>query len=764
MRNRMNKRIALFLSALLLTCVTSEAKYGGGSGTSSDPYLINDINTLIQLSKSPGHWDKCYRFSADIDMAEDTNNEFKIIGGFVVNRPRDIKVDSNEKKVYWADDTFSCIYRTDTDGGNMETVISKEIALPVSIDLDVKAKRIYWSNFRNKSIQRADLNGSNVETVVSSNVNNPYGIALDTTRGRIYWVEPYDNQIRSTNLDGMDLRIINGPRFSWGIAIDEINGFIYWSESGRIVRSNLDGTSPKVVVSNISHPYGIALDISAGKIYWAQFEGVYYANLDGSNIVNLAHFSLDYMYNIGLGFSGPDVYWTNLSLIFKLNSSTNYFIKNWTTGSFDGDGHKISNLNLKVDSDSMVGFLGMMGTNGECKNIVLVEPNITALASYCVGSLAGSSRNITNCAVLGGNIRGSENVGGLVGRTSGTIKNCSTTAVNVSGNTSVGALVGTIDGMYAGTIEECRSDGNVFGNSQVGGLMGDSGGYVRNCYSTANVSGNSAVGGFIGFGWGSVENSYSQGRVTGTTDTGGFLGKNQGVVSNCFWDIETSGQASSAGAATGKTTAEMKTQNTLESAGWDFNTPVWVMWDGHEYPWLAWEHQPVEVNGISVVERNRVGRTMFRYVCRLGLKSTRSINIWDVNAELTNVPENVTIVDGNVGCAFIEPFGTAESNDTFEIEVDRSTLIEPAEMTWHISYSYDDGTGRTIYETATSTTIFEQTADITGDGKVNIDDLALLVSKWLWQGQPGEIIQDIYQDGRVDLLDLCELATNWAGQ
>jgi len=40
----------------------------------------------------------------------------------------------------------------------------------------------------------------------------------------------------------------------------------------------------------------------------------------------------------------------------------------------------------------------------------------------------------------------------------------------------------------------------------------------------------------------------------------------------------------------------------------------------------------------------------------------------------------------------------------------------------------------------------------------------LLVSKWLWQGQPGEIIQDIHQDGRVDLLDLCELATNWAGQ
>jgi len=62
--------------------------------------------------------------------------------------------------------------------------------------------------------------------------------------------------------------------------------------------------------------------------------------------------------------------------------------------------------------------------------------------------------------------------------------------------------------------------------------------------------------------------------------------------------MKTSNQITSAG-GTGLTTAEMQTATTFLEAGWDFvdeteNGPndVWKMWDGYDYPRLAWEPGP----------------------------------------------------------------------------------------------------------------------------------------------------------------------------
>jgi len=69
-----------------------------------------------------------------------------------------------------------------------------------------------------------------------------------------------------------------------------------------------------------------------------------------------------------------------------------------------------------------------------------------------------------------------------------------------------------------------------------------------------------------------------------------------GTVSNSFWDIQTSGQTTSAG-GTGKTTAEMK--NIATFAGWNIvsvgdpgtrNTAyTWNIVDGETYPFLSWQ-------------------------------------------------------------------------------------------------------------------------------------------------------------------------------
>ena len=54
-------------------------------------------------------------------------------------------------------------------------------------------------------------------------------------------------------------------------------------------------------------------------------------------------------------------------------------------------------------------------------------------------------------------------------------------------------------------------------------------------------------------------------------------------ITNCFWDTETSGQTTSAGGGTGKTTYEMSQQATF--TGWDF-TSIWSIDEGSSYPYF----------------------------------------------------------------------------------------------------------------------------------------------------------------------------------
>jgi hypothetical protein len=130
----------------------------------------------------------------------------------------------------------------------------------------------------------------------------------------------------------------------------------------------------------------------------------------------------------------------------------------------------------------------------------------------------------------------------------------------------------------------------------VGGLVGFHRGAITNCYSDANVHGGSQVGGLVGSHEGTISNCCSSGSVAGDLAAGGLVGAGlaEGTVAS-FWDVETSGQITSAG-GTGKTTAEMQTAGTFLEAGWDFvgetdngTENIWRILEGRDYPRLSWE-------------------------------------------------------------------------------------------------------------------------------------------------------------------------------
>jgi hypothetical protein len=190
---------------------------------------------------------------------------------------------------------------------------------------------------------------------------------------------------------------------------------------------------------------------------------------------------------------------------------------------------------------------------------------------------------------------------GLFGYTAtgAVLESVGVTLANITGSTNVGGLVGNA---YEATVRNCYSTGRIAGTAAIGGLLGDAYSTVlTNSYSMAEATGSHQVGGLAGNGYSAtISYCFSAGRVAGTSAVGGLLGgAYASTVDSCCWDIETSGQDTSAG-GTGKTSAEMKLYETFSRAGWDFmletangSADIWGMdyyaHYNHGYPFLAWQ-------------------------------------------------------------------------------------------------------------------------------------------------------------------------------
>ena len=229
-------------------------------------------------------------------------------------------------------------------------------------------------------------------------------------------------------------------------------------------------------------------------------------------------------------------------------------------GSFDGNNFVISGLYINRPEMAYVGLFG--NSEGDLRRVKLINSEV--IGGTYVGCLTGSEgyREISDCSVdcL---VIGSDSVGGLAGNNNGIILNS-------------------------------YSDGFVFGRV-AGGLVGiNYYGTIKDSYSLADVNGYRGVGGLVGANHDSggrafVYDSYSVGRVYSFgmfAAPGGLIGggdQDSIYIDGSYWDIESSGQATSSGGE-GKTTSEMFEPSTF--VDWDRN--IWNIVQG-EYPKLIWE-------------------------------------------------------------------------------------------------------------------------------------------------------------------------------
>ena len=215
------------------------------------------------------------------------------------------------------------------------------------------------------------------------------------------------------------------------------------------------------------------------------------------------------------------------------------------TGTFDGDGHRITGLKIDQSGTDCVGLIGRLGSGGKVQGVALT--NISVSGANYVGGIAGQNDGtVENCSVNGTVTgRGFTDTGGIVGTNYGTISGCSAEGT-VTGSVNVGGIAG---GSYLGaTIVGCYSSAAVEGSSTVGGVVGSLGNNssLTACYSTGNVTatrtdGGAYVGGVVGVNaQGTVTACYhATGEITssGGDRIGGIAGSNgQGTFTACYWE------------------------------------------------------------------------------------------------------------------------------------------------------------------------------------------------------------------------------------
>jgi len=301
------------------------------------------------------------------------------------------------------------------------------------------------------------------------------------------------------------------------------------------------------------------------------------------------------------------------------NNQKGFVPINRFNGTLNGTGNVISGLTIDRPSESGGGLINILEENGEIVKLHLTNLNLTG--DFNTGGLIGGSNDgvIKNSSVDGtitstgndigglvafnngtvtgstfsGEVTGAFGVGGIAGNNEikGTIRNSSSAGEVTASNNNVGGIAGANGGLIRNSAATPAVQGDLTDGFNAGGLVGvngktDTDGTIESSYATGNVDGDSYVGGLVGQNFnGSIKNSYAAGRVSGDF-AGGLVGRNDGTVIGSYWDTDATGQAASAGSATGLSTAQMTGSAAQDSmSALDFDT-VWNAQSG-DYPILV---------------------------------------------------------------------------------------------------------------------------------------------------------------------------------
>lgn len=238
-------------------------------------------------------------------------------------------------------------------------------------------------------------------------------------------------------------------------------------------------------------------------------------------------------------------------------------------GHIDGDGHKITGLNISDEGQTAdpnknqvtdqkapitgpAGFVGWLGAEGSIANLTIDDSSVENAGPYA-GAVAGYALgSVTGCTAGKGTlIIGADNNGGIAGYSEGVLQdNENKGKVTGQGKNTGGVAGKVLIKSSQNILTQCRNSGQVNGSDSIGGVVGaistdpsfDGGEVMKDCQNSGTVKGShDKTGGVAGTADGTsiavtIEGCNNKGSVTSEGVSGGILGGADGrkvTVSGC---------------------------------------------------------------------------------------------------------------------------------------------------------------------------------------------------------------------------------------
>jgi hypothetical protein len=553
-----------------------------GEGTVSNPFEINSLNDLKQLSESSSIWSSCFVQTAHIDASEtstwDSNAGFSPIGnyttkftgtyngkghvinGLTINRPT-----SNYIGLFGY-----------TTGATIDSLGMTSCSIFGKNNVGGLVGYNYYSTI-SKSYSSGNVSGNLyvgglVGSKFSSTVSNSYSSAVVYGYSAVGGLVGY-NASSSNISNSYSTGAVSGNQYVGGLLGSNFSSTVSNSYYNRETSGQRD-TGKGIPLSTAQMKQSANFSTWDFTDTWEITNGITFPRLkniaDGPIILHtLSKINkINVAYNDTIQVVGMDNQTINLELLQYPEGMTlvNDSIIIWTpsiTGNYtveiaatDANGllntysytilvigysgagtannpYEINSLNdLKQlsESSSIWSSCFVQTAHIDATQTATWNSNkgFSPIGNYTTkftGTYNGKGHIINGLSI---NRPTSDHIG-LFGYTIGaTIDSLGIVSCSISGKNNVGGLVGYNN---HSTISKSYSTGEVSGNDYVGGLVGynASSSNISNCYSTGVVSGSSIVGGLVGYNASSsnISNCYSSASVYGYSVVGGLVGSNE---------------------------------------------------------------------------------------------------------------------------------------------------------------------------------------------------------------------------------------------
>jgi len=502
MRGKAN-HLRWLLFVLLLT-LPVQAKYGGGSGTAEDPYLIDKAEQMNTIGAEPNDWDKHFKLVADIDLKDFGGSSFNLIGS--------------------GSYPFKGVF-----DGNGHTISNLTYVVTGNEDPDDDGIIQFFGLFRRISDPNA--------VIKDLRLVNPDIRPASTCQKWVWYVGALAGSLGSGSISNC---FIEGGQ----VQGERMVGGLVGSNSGTISDCNTTCTvgpaEQRLPVSgNASldrrESFGGLVGENRGEISDCHATG----EVSGERRVG--------------GLVGE-----TSGIIISNSWSSSDVSGDVYIGGLVGNNRGTSKLSHCYATGHVSGRNSIGGLVGRCYSEASID-NCYATGSVSAeengGGLVGSHEGtLSECYSTAFVFIEADYAGGLVGYNWGTIR-MSCAHGHVSGKTYVGGLVGINPKhedpyfKYDPVVTDSYASGSVHGEDFVGGLIGQNQeGTVLRCYSTAKVTGATAgswIGGLVSVNVGDipVENSFWDTEASGVTRSAGGEGKTTSEMQNMWmylgagWDF-----------------------------------------------------------------------------------------------------------------------------------------------------------------------------------------------------------------------------------